>query len=154
MSELKVVSFGIGEETYAIDIMKIDTVTEKLNLMKLPGMSPGIKGVANLREEVIPVMDTGKKFQVFSDEQDSKERIIVVYVKDKKLGLLVDDVKQVINIAAEDLEEPPKSGNMSHRFIQHIAKLDEGMLMVVDVENLLSKRELQEIGELSESVEV
>jgi purine-binding chemotaxis protein CheW len=143
MAEIKVVGFQLGDEEYAVDIMKIDSVTEMLKIMKLPGLPVFVKGIANLRGEVIPILNTRAKFGLSPKENDSKDRIVIILVGKKKVGMIVDEVKEVLTLQQEQLEEPPSTaGASSARFISAIAKLQERMLIILDIDKILSEEEI------------
>jgi len=153
MAEIKVVGFQIGDEEYAIDIMKIDSVTEMLKIMKLPGLPTFVKGVANLRGEVIPILNTRTKFGLTSKPDDSKDRIVIILVGNKKVGMIVDEVKEVLTLQDEQLEETPSTaGASSARFISAIAKLDNRMLIILDIDKILSEDEILRMDKALERV--
>jgi len=146
MAEIKVVSFKVGEEEYAIDIMKIDNVSEMLKIMRLPGFPGFLLGVANLRGEVIPILDTRTKFGLEKRTENKNSRIVVVYMGDKKVGVLVDEVREVLTLDQDQLEEPPTTGvPIQARFISAIAKLTDRMLMILDIDKILSDKELEKL---------
>jgi len=153
MAEVKTVSFKVGDEEYAIDIMKIDNVSEMLKIMKLPGLPSFIMGVANLRGEVIPILDMRKKFALESKADHSTDRIIVVYLGEKKVGVLVDEVREVLTLQDDQLEEPPSTGGaVGARFISAIAKLEDRMLMILDIDKILTEKEKVRLDEVVETL--
>jgi len=153
MAEIKVVGFQIGDEEYAIDIMKIDSVTEMLKIMKLPGLPVFIKGVANLRGEVIPILNTRSKFGLSPKPDDSKDRIVIILVGAKKVGMIVDEVKEVLTLQEEQLEETPTTaGTSTARFISAIAKLDKRMLIILDIDKILSEEEIVRMDKALEKI--
>ncbi len=153
MAEIKVVSFKVGEEEYAIDIMKIDSVSEMLKVMKLPGMPAFIMGVTNLRGEVIPVINTRSKFGLEKKERNEKDRIVVVYIGDKKVGIVVDEVREVLTLHHEQVEEPPTTvGSMSAKYISAIAKLEDRMLIILDIDKILTTEEITKLDKIMEQV--
>ncbi|HOO33805.1 MAG TPA: chemotaxis protein CheW [Thermotogota bacterium] len=145
MAEIKVVSFRVGDEVYAVDIMKIDSIAEMMKTMKLPGLPSFMMGVANLRGEVIPIIDTRVKFMLDSKSTHDGDRVVVVYVGDKKIGIVVDEVKEVLTLGQDQLEEPPRTGGSASSFISAIAKMDDRMLMIIDIDKVLTSEELIKI---------
>ncbi len=152
MAEIKVVSFQVGEEEYAVDIMKIDSVAEMMKTMKLPGLPSFMLGVANLRGEVIPIIDTRIKFTLPPKESHEDDRIVVVYMGDKKIGILVDAVKEVLTLNQDQLEEPPNAGQSGSSFISAIAKMEDRMLMIIDIDKVLTTEELIKIDKVVDRV--
>ncbi|MEA1884713.1 MAG: chemotaxis protein CheW [Thermotogota bacterium] len=152
MAEIKVVSFRVGEEVYAVDIMKIDSISEMMKTMKLPGLPVFMIGVANLRGEVIPIIDTRVKFMLEKKEDHSQDRIVVVFMDDKKIGIVVDEVKEVLTLTQDQLEEPPTAGKKGAGFISAIAKLEDRMLMIIDIDKVLTTDELIKIDNVVEQL--
>jgi purine-binding chemotaxis protein CheW len=152
MAEIKVVSFRVGDEVYAVDIMKIDSIAEMMKTMKLPGLPPFMMGVANLRGEVIPIIDTRIKFMLESKPDHGGDRIVVVYVGDKKIGIVVDEVKEVLTLTQDQLEEPPKAGGSASSFISAIAKMEDRMLMIIDIDKVLTTEELIKLDKFVETI--
>jgi purine-binding chemotaxis protein CheW len=148
MAEIKVVSFRVGDEVYAVDIMKIDSIAEMMKTMKLPGLPSFMMGVANLRGEVIPIIDTRVKFMLEPKVEHASDRIVVVYLDDKKIGIVVDEVKEVLTLSQEQLEEPPRTGRNGSSFISAIAKMEDRMLMIIDIDKVLTTEELIKLDSL------
>jgi purine-binding chemotaxis protein CheW len=151
MAEIKVVSFRVGDEVYAVDIMKIDSIAEMMKTMKLPGLPSFMMGVANLRGEVIPIIDTRVKFMIGPKETHENDRIVVVYMDDKKIGIVVDEVKEVLTLTQDQLEEPPRTGGSASSFISAIAKMDDRMLMIIDIDKVLTTEELIKLDKIVDS---
>ncbi len=149
MSEIKVVSFKIGGEEYALDIMKIDSIIEVKDILNVPQAPYFVKGIMDFRGTVIPVLSGKKKF-VSPNEEDESNKAIVVNIKDKKMAILVDEVKEVLTFSQNVLEEPPEEiTNESNKYISAIANVKGRMIMVLDIDRLLSKKEEEKISNLS-----
>ncbi|WP_456400407.1 chemotaxis protein CheW [Mesoaciditoga sp.] len=149
MSEIKVVSFKIGGEEYALDIMKIDSIIEVKDILNVPQAPYFVKGIMDFRGTVIPVLSGKKKF-VSPNEEDESNKAIVVNIKDKKMAILVDEVKEVLTFSQNVLEEPPEEiTNESNKYISAIANVNGRMIMVLDIDKLLSKKEEEKISNLS-----
>ncbi|QTA38391.1 purine-binding chemotaxis protein CheW [Thermosipho ferrireducens] len=140
--ELKVLTFMLESEEFAVDIMKVDRVKEYEKTTKLPNAADFVEGIINLMGEVVPVINLRKKFSLPDFEDKEKTKIIVIRFSDeKKLGFLVDDVKEVITLTEEQIEQAPEYGNTSSEYLLGIAKLENRMVLVLDVEKILLKSE-------------
>ncbi|KAF2957330.1 chemotaxis protein CheW [Thermotoga sp. Ku-13t] len=140
--ELKVVSFALGEEKFALDIMNIDSIVEVGKIVKLPESADYVEGIMNLRGNVIPIINLKKKFSMPDTGRSSSAKIIVVNMKDKKVGLLVDQVHEVLTLSDKQIEQPPTGvGGTRANFILGIAKLGEELLIILNAEEILSKEE-------------
>ncbi len=149
MVEIKVVTFKVGDEEYAIDIMKIDSVSEMMKIMHLPGIPSFILGVSNLRGEVIPIIDTRTKFSLPEKESNSNDRVVVVYISDKKVGIVVDEVREVLTLTPEQISEPPTTvGGLKAKFISAIAKLEDRMLIILDIDKIINEDEITKLDEM------
>ncbi|MBM7559164.1 chemotaxis protein CheW [Marinitoga litoralis] len=146
--ELKVVSFNVCEERFAIDINHVDTVIEYKKTTKVPETSDYIEGIVNFRNEVLPIINLRLKFNYTNFEDKSKSKVLVVKIEDKKFGLMVDEVKEVMNINQEQLEEPPSVGGNNADYISGIIKTNDNMIFLIDVEKILSKAEKIELNKI------
>ncbi|GAB6189273.1 chemotaxis protein CheW [Marinitoga arctica] len=143
--ELKAVSFRIEDERFAIDINHVDTVIEYQKTTKIPEASDFIEGIVNFRDGVLPIINLRVKFKYPQFEDINKAKILVVKIGEKKFGLIVDEVKEVINVKQEQLEEAPDVGGTQAEYISGIIKMDDGMIFLIDVEKILSAKEKIEL---------
>ncbi|ODN30065.1 chemotaxis protein CheW [Fervidobacterium thailandense] len=142
--ELKFLTFHIGEEVFAINIMKVERVKEYEKTTKVPNIADYVEGIINLMGELIPIINMRKKFMLPDFENKEKSKIIVVKLENgKKVGLLVDDVREVLTVTEEQIDEPPAHvGGMSNiKFISGVIKLPNEMVLTLEVDNLLTAEE-------------
>lgn len=141
--ELKVLTFVLGDEEFAIDIMKVDRVKEYEKTTKLPNSKDYVEGIINLMGEVIPIINLRKKFMLEDFEDKEKSKIIVIRFEEngKKMGFLVDDVKEVITLNGDQIDQTPEYSGLSAEFLLGIAKLENRMILILDVEKVLKKEE-------------
>lgn len=104
--ELKVVSFALGEEKFALDIMNIDSIVEVGKIVKLPESADYVEGIMNLRGNVIPIINLKRKFSMPDTGRSASAKIVVVNMKDKRVGLLVDQVHEVLTLTDQQIEPP------------------------------------------------
>ncbi|MGM0642132.1 MAG: chemotaxis protein CheW [Thermotogota bacterium] len=136
MTEIKLITFLLGEEKFGLDINVIDTVSDKEEITKLPDQSEEYEGVINFRKkEVIPILNLRKKFSINSKE--IKRKYIVIKHEDKKFGIVVDDVKEVRTINTNVLESTNNLKNMIKKeYVDFIARLDDEMIIILNPNKL------------------
>ncbi len=148
---LQLVSFNLGNEEYAVDILKVQEINRMVEITTIPNAPSYVEGVINLRGKVIPVINLRKKFGFESKEMDAHSRIIVVDVGNT-VGLIVDSVSEVLRLSSDTVEPPPKmTGNGSAEYIMGIGKLQDRLLILLDIESLL--RDSNSQGYLIEQVQ-
>jgi len=151
--EKKVVTFRLGEEEFAFDIMSIVEVIRLKEITEVPTAPSFIEGVINLRGKVIPVVDLRKRFNLEKKERDRNVRIIIAeYNKDQLVGIIVDQVEKVMNINNEFfLPPPPNLMSSGDKYIESIIQLNERIIVLLNVQKIFSKEEQEELKGISES---
>ena len=153
LSEVQLVTFMLGAEEYGVPISQIQEIDRLAKITKVPKAAEFIEGITNLRGEVIPVLDTRKRFELEVKPPDDRTRIIIVDLGGVKTGLVVDSVREVLNLARKDIAPPPEAiGNgIDQQFISGIGKVDAGkrMIVLLDVERILSRREQEHLSEIT-----
>ena len=145
----RLITFILGEEKYGLDILKVrELISFPEGLTRIPGMPDFIIGMFNLRGLVIPVMDLRKKFKMSSEERHEFSVIIIVEVDNKNIGLTVDSVSDVIFVKEEDMQETTDLAvNVDTNFIKGVAKTKDEMVILLDIDFLLSKEEFDTLLE-------
>lgn len=137
-------TFELADEGYGLEICHVTEIIGIQDVTNLPAMPEHMIGVLNLRGKVIPIIDVRLCFQLPYREYDERTCIVVVDVKDNTVGLVVDKVNEVIDIAADDIEPPPVTGKERGRYLQGLGKLDQGVKILLNVETLIAE-EVDEI---------
>lgn len=143
---IQLVSFTIGQEEFGIDIKHIQEINRMVEITRVPNSPEFVSGVINLRGKVIPVIDLRKRFGFPQKESDKNTRIIVVELADIVVGFLVDSVLEVIRIP-KNITEPPPSliAGIGSEFITSVAKLENRLLIILDIERILHEREKEQL---------
>lgn len=153
LSELQLVTFMLGAEEYGVPISQIQEIDRLAKITKVPKAAEFIEGITNLRGEVIPVLDTRRRFDLEVKVSDDRTRIIIVDLGGVKTGLVVDSVREVLNLAKKDIAPPPEAigSGIDQQFISGIGKVDAGkrMIVLLDVERILSRQEQAHLSEIS-----
>ncbi|MDP7059917.1 MAG: chemotaxis protein CheW, partial [Candidatus Marinimicrobia bacterium] len=139
----RLITFILGEEKYGLNILKVrELISFPEGLTRIPGMPDYIIGMFNLRGLVIPVMDLRAKFKMSGEERHEFSVIIIVEVENKNIGLTVDSVSDVIFVKEEDIQETIELAvNVDTKFIKGVAKTKDEMVILLDIDFLLSKEE-------------
>jgi len=139
---LQLVSFRLGKEDYGIEILKVQEIIRMQNLTRVPNAPPFIEGVINLRGKVIPVIGLRKRFGFETHPHDKETRIVVVEISNDVFGFEVDSVSEVLRIPADTVEPPPRISKHHNEFVSGVGKLKSRLLLLLDVERLMSETEL------------
>jgi purine-binding chemotaxis protein CheW len=143
---LQLVSFKVGNEEFGLDILKVQEIIRLRELTRVPNMPDFVDGVINLRGKVIPVIGLRRRMGIPAGEDDKRTRIVVAEVNGKVLGFVVDEVSEVLRIPEANFEPPPKLGQVEREYVQGIGKIDERLLILIDLSPLLSDREHSQIA--------
>ncbi len=140
---LQLVSFKLGDEEFGVDILQVQEIIRMQNITRVPNAPHFVEGVINLRGKVIPIIDLRKRFDLGHHEADKNTRIVVVKIDDIVVGLIVDEVSEVLRIPADTVEPPPPIiAGIESDYIKGVGKLDEGRLLILlDLNKILSKEE-------------
>jgi purine-binding chemotaxis protein CheW len=143
------VTFRLGDETYGVNVMQVQEVLRMTEIAPVPGSPDYVLGIINLRGNVVTVMDTRKRFGLMPTDADDSTRIVIIEAEDQVVGILVDSVAEVVYLRQSDIEMAPNVGNEeSSRYIQGVANRKEGLLILVDLNRLLTDDEWKEFSSL------
>jgi len=139
----RLITFILGEEKYGLNILKVrELISFPEGLTRIPGVPDYIIGMFNLRGLVIPVMDLREKFNMAGEERHEFSVIIIVEVDNKSIGITVDSVSDVIFVKEEDIQDTTELAvNVDTKFVKGVAKTKDEMVILLDIDFLLSKEE-------------
>ncbi len=136
---LQLVSFNIGEEEFGVDILKVQEINRMVEVTRVPNAPSFVEGVINLRGKVIPIIDLRMRLGLEQREKDKDTRIIVVELHSKVIGFVVDNVNEVLRINKTITEPPPPMvSGINSEYITSIGKLEDRLLILLDLEKILS----------------
>ncbi len=134
------VTFRLGDETYAIDVMQVREVLRVSEVSPVPGAPEHVLGIINLRGNVVTVIDVRTRMGLATRVPDDLSRILVIEGTGQVLGMLVDSVAEVIELAESDIEPPPGvGGDGQSRYLRGVANHGGGLTIVVDLNRLLGQ---------------
>lgn len=147
---LQLVSFKIGEEEFGIDILQVQEINRMMEITKVPNAPHFVEGVVNLRGRIIPVVDFRTRIGMSKVEVDNKTRIIVVDLESQVVGFIVDEVSEVLRIPRDITEPPPPLiAGINSDYITAVGKLEDRMLILLDLEKVFSTGEMKELESIS-----
>lgn len=146
----KYLTFHLAEEEYGLEILKVREIIGVQEITTVPRAPDFVKGVINLRGRIIPVIDLRMKFDFSEKEYDKETCIIVVAINEILVGLIVDTVSEVVDVDAQDIEEPPSFGTTtSTDFIIGMGKIKGHVSILLNVENILSNEVTDLMAEIA-----
>ncbi len=145
---LQLVSFNIGVEEFGVDILRVQEINKMTHITKVPNSPDFIEGVINLRGRVIPVIDLRTRMGMPRAEFNKDTRIIIVEISERTVGFIVDAVNEVLRIPANITEPPPHMvTGINSEYITGVGKLEDRLLLLLDLEKVLVDEERSLLGE-------
>lgn len=142
---LQVVNFRLAGEIYGIPITQVREIILVGNITRIPRSPPQLRGVINLRKQVIPVIDLRVVFGLPEIEIDDSTRILVVQVGSLLVGVLVDAVCEVLRIPHDEITPPPVLREIDCRFLTGLSELNGKLIMIIDMARILSDEDLSAV---------
>lgn len=135
---LQLVTFGLGKEEFAVDILKVREINRLLEITRIPNAPHYLDGVINLRGRVIPVINLRSHFGLPYQENDGRTRIMIMDMKGLTIGVIVDYVSEVLRISPDVVEPAPAMGSEGghNDFIRGIAKMVDRLVILVDMDSI------------------
>ncbi|WP_199611241.1 chemotaxis protein CheW [Flocculibacter collagenilyticus] len=144
---LQWVTFRLEDETYGINVMQVQEVLRYTEIAPVPGAPTYVLGIINLRGNVVTVIDTRSRFGLPPTEVTDNSRIVIIEAEKQVLGILVDSVAEVVYLRSSEIDSAPNVGtDESAKFIQGVSNRDGELLILVDLNKLLSDDEWDEIS--------
>lgn len=136
---------------YGVPITQVQEIIPMAKTTKLPEAPDFVEGITNLRGRIIPIIDLKKRFQMGASELTSDTRSVVVEVAGQTVGIIVDEVSEVLRLPMESIEPPPVAiGGITAEYLTGVGKLDERLLILLDMDRILTEREQAELAGVSE----
>jgi purine-binding chemotaxis protein CheW len=143
---LQWVTFKLDSETYGINVMQVQEVLRYSEIAPVPGAPAYVLGIINLRGNVVTVIDTRSRFGLVSAEITDNTRVVIIESEKQVIGILVDSVAEVVYLKKSDVDLAPNVGNdESAKFIQGVSNRDGELLILVDLNKLLTDDEWDEL---------
>ncbi|MBQ1783382.1 MAG: chemotaxis protein CheW [Gammaproteobacteria bacterium] len=144
---LQWVTFRLENETYGINVMQVQEVLRYTDIAPVPGAPGYVLGIINLRGNVVTVIDTRSRFGLPPSEVTENSRIVIIEAEKQVIGIMVDSVAEVVYLRSSEIESAPNVGTEeSAKFIQGVCNRGEELLILVDLNKLLSDEEWDELS--------
>ncbi|MBX4263322.1 chemotaxis protein CheW [Clostridium estertheticum] len=144
----KFLTFSVGKESYGIEIKFVTEIIGIQEITEVPELPDYVKGIINLRGKIIPVIDVRLRFRKEAKDYNDRTCIVVINIKETVVGLIVDNVAEVINIDDSDIVPPPQMKTGFHnRYVRGIGKVGNEVKLLLDCDKLLNDEELDKIIE-------
>jgi purine-binding chemotaxis protein CheW len=146
---LQWVTFRLDGETYGINVMQVQEVLRYTEIAAVPGAPSYVLGIINLRGNVVTVIDTRHRFNLQQGEVTDNTRIVIIETDRHVIGIMVDSVAEVVYLRQSEIESAPNVGNEeSAKFIQGVCHKNDELLILIDLNKLLSSEEWLELDDL------
>lgn len=146
---LQWVTFRLDDEIYGVNVMQVKEVLRYSEIAPVPGAPSFVLGIINLRGSVVTVIDTCQRFGIQTGEISDSTRIMILEVDGHVIGILVDAVSEVVYLRQSEIEPSPNVGNdESSKFIQGVCNKNDTLLILVDLDRLLSEDEWSDISSM------
>ncbi|HAR63166.1 MAG: chemotaxis protein CheW [Candidatus Margulisiibacteriota bacterium] len=151
ISEIEqLVVFDLAGEQYGVDIQSVQEIIRMQNITKVPKTQEFVEGIINLRGKVIPVLDLRKRFSLDVTQMSAETRIVVIEITGIVIGMIVDAVSEVLRIPHSSVEPPsPIVANIDSDFIKGVGKLDDRLIIILDVHKIFSNQEKDHLHEVA-----
>ena len=141
------VTFELDNEIYGISVSEVREVLRYSDIAPVPGAPGFVIGIINLRGNVVTVIDTRSRFGLMPKEVNDDTRIIIIDIEDQEVGILVDSVAEVVDLDVNAIEAAPNVGSEeTSRYIKGVTSMDGTLLILVDVNKLLTDEELADLS--------
>lgn len=148
----ELLTFTLGNEEYGLDILKVQEIRGYDAVTHIANTPEFIKGVINLRGVIVPIVDLRIKFQIGKIEYSEFTVVIILNLASRVVGIVVDGVSDVIALASEQIRAAPEfSATLDTQYIEGLGTVDERMIIVVDIEKLMSSRDMELVDAIAES---
>ena len=145
-------TFRLGKEEYGCDILKVQEIRGYENPTRIANAPEFIKGVVNLRGTIVPIIDMRIKFNVGEVKYDTFTVVIILNIANRVVGMVVDSVSDVLQMEAQQIRPAPEfSGALDVSYVMGLAAIGERMLILVDIEKLMTSDEMQLIDRVEKS---
>lgn len=137
LSANQYLTFSLADEEYGVDILKVQEIKGYVPATRIPNCPPEITGVLNLRGTIVPIIDLRQKFGLAPAEYTPFTVIVVVVVRDRVMGMIVDSVSDVINISPSDIQPAPSVGETVPACLSGLGKVGDKLVILLDIEAVM-----------------
>ncbi|DAB34455.1 MAG TPA: chemotaxis protein CheW [Sulfurospirillum sp. UBA12182] len=152
LNKNRFLTFYLEDEIYGVNIFEVKEIIAMMTTTAVPKTPAFIKGVMNLRGNIIPVVDMRLKFDMPHKEPEMYTAIVIINIEGKNIGFIVDKVEEVVNVEEENISAPPEFGsNIDTKFISKMARFNDKVIMILDLVALFGQEELNMVQSLNKT---
>lgn len=152
-TEIQLVVFRLGTEEYGVPITQVKEIIHFSKPTRIPKSPAFIEGVINLRGKIIPVLDLNKRFELETTGYGDEARIVVVEISEYTVGVIVDEVSEVLRLSKSNIEPPPAIiAGITANYLQGVGKLEDRLLILLDLNKILTLGEQKELKQVNEAI--
>ncbi len=149
LQEIQLACFQLGDDYYAVDIMRVREIIRPQKLTALPKAPPFVEGVINLRGTVIPVMDLRQRFALPARSNRQGAKLLIVAAFRCMIGLVVDEVTEVVTVPAHDIKPPPEMMmGVGSEYLIGVCLVRDSMIMLLNIDKIFSNAEVTALGSI------
>jgi purine-binding chemotaxis protein CheW len=146
---LQAVTFALGSEEYGVDIAQVQEINRMVTITHVPRAPRFMEGVINLRGQLIPIIDLRTRFGMERSERTKNTRIVVTEIGNKRIGMVVDSVSEVLRIPVEQIEDAPDLvAGVDTEYIRGVGKMGDRLIIMLDLSRVISGNEKVELQKL------
>ena len=146
-------TFNLADEYYGVDILKVQEIKGYTTVTRIPNTPDYLKGVLNLRGTIVPIVDLRMKFGMGTTEPTSFTVVVVVNVRNRVMGFLVDAVSDVLDLNAKNIQPPPELGSaVDIDFVAGIGNANDRLVTLLDIDRVLTEDEVADVADVSAGV--
>ncbi len=146
---LQVVTFALGSEEYGVDIAQVQEINRMVTITHVPRAPQFMEGVINLRGQLIPIIDLRTRFDMERTERTKNTRIVVTEIGNKRVGMVVDSVSEVLRVPVEQIEDAPDLvAGIDTEYIRGVGKMGDRLIIMLDLRRIISGTESAELQKL------
>jgi purine-binding chemotaxis protein CheW len=153
--QIQVVTFQLGKEVYAIDIMEIKQIVNMQDVREIPNAPPYVEGILNLRGSVTPIINLHKRFVLNKPEMSEEDKLlsgfIILEINNMTLGVIIDKILRVISLDVELVQPPPQMiSGIGVEYIQGVVNIEGNYIIILNIERLFNPKELQQLSTIKQ----
>ena len=143
---MQMITFTLADEEYGVDIRRVKEVIRIRQITHMPRAPGFLKGLINLRGDVIPIIDLRERFGLQAQGSTEMTRVIVTEIDQRSVGMVVDAVSHVVRVDPSEIDDAPSwRGWLTREYVGSVARLDEGLVVLLDVDAILSPDDMEEL---------
>jgi len=154
--EIQLVVFKIGKEEFGVPIGEVKEIVRLIPVTPVPRAPDFVEGVVNLRGQILAIIDLAKKLKLTPSPRSDKNRIVVIEFEDNIIGMIVDEVLEVLRLASDNIDNTPEliSTEIHEEYLKGIGKLGDRLLILIDLARVFSHEEAEDIKRAREQQQI